>query len=110
MTQDAETLLAKLVLQVTSLASELQQLRSIVSGSPSFVEGWAVPKDAAIALKNEGVKNQKHLQKLRLDGAFSESKGEIRNVSQGDRATWQYHVPNCRKALQRYFRKIRAVG
>jgi hypothetical protein len=105
MTQDAETLLAELVLRVTSISSELKQLRSLVSGHPNFAEGWASPKDAAIALKNEGVKNQKHLQKLRLDGAFSESKGEIRNVSTGDRPTWEYYVPNCRKALQRHFKR-----
>lgn len=106
MTQDAEKLLAETLLEVKRLASEVQRLSNLVSGSPSFVEGWADPASAAIALRNEGVKNSKHLQKLRLDGAFSEVKGEIRNVSRGkNRPTWEYHIPSCRKALQRHFRK-----
>jgi hypothetical protein len=107
---DSEKILSELVLQVSTLTSEVVQLRSLVSGSPNFVEGWAVGKDAAAALKNEGVKNAKHLQRLRLDGAFSEGRGEIRNVSRGDRPTWEYHVPNCRKALQRHFKKSRGIG
>jgi hypothetical protein len=79
-----------------------------VMGSPNFVEGWAIPNEAAVALKNEGVKNAKHLSKLRRDGAFSESAEEIRNVSKGeDRPTWEYHIPSCRKALKRHFSKRR---
>lgn len=103
---DSEKLIAELVLQMKALTSEVAQLRSLVSGSPNFAEGWATSKTAAQALRNEGIKSPKHLQRLRLDGAFSEQKGEIRNVSQGDRPTWEYHIPSCRKALQRYFRKL----
>lgn len=103
---DSDKIVAEILLQMKVLTSEVAQLRSLVSGSPNFAEGWADPKTAAQALKNEGVKSPKHLQRLRLDGAFSEQKGEIRNVSQGDRPTWHYHIPNCRKALQRYFRKL----
>ena len=111
MTQDAEKILSELVLQVSSLTSEVIQLRSLVSGSPSFVEGWAVGKDAAAALKNEGVKNAKHLQNLRLDGAFSEAREEIQDRSKGkDRPTWLYNVPKCRLALRRHFKKSRAAG
>lgn len=104
-THESEKLLAQLVLQVSSLTTEVIQLRSLVSGSPNFTEGWAPPNDAAIALKNEGVKNARHLQKLRLIGAFSEARGEVRNVSNGDRPTWEYHIPSCRRALQRHFKR-----
>jgi hypothetical protein len=109
MTKDSEKILAELVLQVSTLTSEVVQLRAVVSGNPNFVEGWAVARDAAAALKNEGVKNPKHLQRLRLDGAFSEARGEIRNLSKGDRPTWEYHTPSCRKALQRHFKKLGAA-
>jgi hypothetical protein len=99
-----DTVIAELVLQVARLTSEISQLRAEVSGSPNFVEGWATPKDAAAALKNEGVKSDRHLHKLRDDGAFKEGR-DCRNVSKGDgRPTWEYHVPSCRKALQKYFK------
>jgi hypothetical protein len=101
----ADTIIAELVLQVARLTSEISQLRAEVSGSPNFVEGWANPKDAAAALKNEGVKDHRHLQRLRLADVFNEGR-DIRNVSQGDRPTWEYHTPNCRKALQRYFKQL----
>lgn len=107
MMADAEKLLAELVLQVSDLTSEVIQLRSIVTGSPGFTEGWADPETAATALKNEGVIDAAHLKRLRLAGFFSEAKEEIYNKSRGKkRATWLYHVPNCRKALQRQ-RKVK---
>jgi hypothetical protein len=110
MTQDAEKLLAELALQVGTLTSEVMQLRSLLTNAPNQNEGWAGANEAAEALKSEGVKNALKLQRLRLDGAFSEAKGEIRNVSQGEgRPTWEYNIPKCRQALQRYFRKLRAV-
>jgi hypothetical protein len=100
-----DTLIAQLVLQVAGLKSEISQLRQLVSGSPAFVEGWATPKDAAVALKNEGVKDHRHLQRLRLADVFNEVR-DIRNVSKGDRPTWEYHIPSCRKALKRYFKQL----
>lgn len=102
-----DNLIAELVLQVAGLKSEISELKAIVTNSPSFVEGWATAKDAAAALRNEGVKNARHLQKLRLAGAFTEGK-DVRNVSAGDRPTWEYHIPSCRKALARYFKKTKA--
>jgi hypothetical protein len=100
----AGTIIAELVLQVAKLTSEISQLRAEVSGSPNFVEGWATAKDAAIALRNAGVKNHRHLHKLRDDGAFKAG-CDCRNVSKGDgRPTWEYHVPSCRKALQKHFK------
>jgi hypothetical protein len=74
-----------------------------ISKSPSFVEGWATGEDAAEALRNEGVKNHRHLKNLRLDGAFSEGK-DIRNVGKGKLPRWEYHIPSCRKALARHFK------
>lgn len=99
-----DTLISELILQVAGLKSEISQLRDTINGSATFVEGWANPKNAASALRNEGVKNARHLQKLRLDGAFKEGR-DVRNTSKGDRPTWEYHIPQCRKALQRYFKK-----
>jgi hypothetical protein len=98
-----DTMVAELILQVAGLKSEVARLTDVVSGSPAFVEGWTTGKDAAIALRNEGVKSADHLKKLRLDGAFTEGR-DIRNTSKGDRPTWEYHIPNCRKALQRHFK------
>lgn len=104
MQSDLEKLVAEMFLMIKAMHSELKRLHEKVDGSPGLMEGWADPAKAWQALRSEGVKSQKHLQKLRLDGAFSEAKGEVRNVSQGDRPTWEYHIPKCRKALQRYFR------
>lgn len=109
MTPDSEKLIAELYLNQQKLMAEVQALRSQLAGHPAIADGWMSAADAAIALKPEGIKSARHLQKVRLDGAFSESKGEIRNMSAGDRPTWQYHVPSCRKALQRHFKRIRAV-
>jgi hypothetical protein len=100
-----DTIIAELVLQVAGLRSEVARLTATVSGSPNFVEGWATPRDAAAALRNEGVKDHRHLQRLRLEDAFTEGR-DIRNVSKGDRPTWEYHVPSCRKALQRHFKNL----
>lgn len=110
MTNDAEKLLAQMLLELTQVKMEVRQLRDYIAGNPTYAEGWAGPNSATVALLNEGVKSPKHLQRLRLDGAFSEARGEIRNVSKGDRPTWEYHIPSCRKALQRHFRKMRAFG
>ena len=104
MTDAAEKLLAEALLELKQVRSELKQIREQIAGSPGFVEGWADPAAAWQALQPEGIKSQKHLQKLRLAGAFSTVKGEIRNVSKGDRPTWEYHIPKCRKALERHFK------
>ena len=101
-----EQIVAQTLLEVKRLQLQVQILQEQLSGKAAMLEGWAIPSDAAAALKNEGVKSSRHLQKLRLDGAFSESRGEVRNVSKGDRPTWEYHIPSCRKAIQRYFRKV----
>ena len=106
MSQDFEKLLAEALLELKRLSSEVRCLREQISGNPSFAEGWTDGASAWQPLQAEGVKSQKHLQKLRLAGAFSELKNEIRNVSGGDRPTWEYNVPKCRKALQRHFQKI----
>jgi hypothetical protein len=111
MTQDSEKMLAELLLQVADLTSEVMQLRSGISGTPSHSDDWMGAKEAAKALKNEGVVSRHKLQRLRLAGAFSEQREEIRDTSKGKgRPTWEYNVPKCRQALQRYFRKLRSVG
>lgn len=109
MTPESEKMLAEMFLRQERMMEEIRALRAQLEGHPAIADGWMNAADAAIALKPEGIKSARHLQKLRLEGGFSESKGEIRNVSRGDRPTWEYHVPNCRKALQRHFRQVRAV-
>lgn len=84
MQADAERLIAEIYLELKAVKSELKDLRRQISGNPGFAEGWADAGTAWQALRAEGVKSQKHLQKLRLSGAFSEVKREIRNISQGD--------------------------
>ncbi len=107
MTDDTTKMLAEMFLDVKAMKSELKELRAIVSGSPNYSEGWLDTVAAAQALKNEGIRSPKHLRQLRLDGIFSEARNEIRNVSKGEgRSTWQFHVPLCRKRLQRYFKSL----
>lgn len=103
---DVDKLIAETYLQVQKLTTEVAMLRSQIEGKPNKVEGWMASAKAASALQNEGVKSPKHLTTLRLSGAFSTDKGEIRNVSRGDRPTWEYNIPKCRKALQNYFSKL----
>jgi hypothetical protein len=108
--ESSHQLIAQMVLDLKEVRSKLDRLESLVSGSANFVEGWATSKDAAAALKNEGVKSAKHLGKLRAAGAFDGSKA-VRNVSKGNSlARWEYNLPLCRKALQRYFQRLNQVG
>lgn len=100
---ELDKLVAETYLQIQRLTTEVAMLRSHLEGKPDKKEGWMASRKAASALENEGVKSPKHLSLLRLKGAFSEDRGEIRNVSRGDRPTWEYNIPKCRKALQRYF-------
>lgn len=107
--EDNHKMIAEMFLTVQRLESEIKALRAQVGGHPAIADGWMTAADAAIALKPEGIKSARHLQRLRLNGAFSESKREIDNRSEGERPTWYYHVPSCRKALQGHFRRTRAV-
>jgi hypothetical protein len=100
-----EKMVAEMFLQLKTLTAEVAELRAAVIVSAIRMEGWATPEKAASALQADGVKNSRHLQRLRLSGAFSEVKGEIRNTSQGRRPTWEYHIPKCRTALRRYFKQ-----
>ncbi|BAS57225.1 hypothetical protein NIES2135_34190 [Leptolyngbya boryana NIES-2135] len=109
MTPDSEKLLAQMYLDQQKLMAEVRALRAQLEGHPAIADGWMNAKNAAIALKSHGITSPKQLQNLRLDGAFSESKGEIQNTSKGETPRWLYHVPSCRKALERRFRQIRAV-
>jgi lipopolysaccharide biosynthesis regulator YciM len=106
MTPDAEKMLAEMYLNQQRMMEEIRALRAQIQGHPAIVDGWMRTKEAAIALKSEGVLSDKHLRKLVSAGVFSESNGEIKNRSNGDRATWYYHIPSCRKALRRHFRRI----
>ncbi|MBN8562500.1 MAG: hypothetical protein J0L70_18365 [Leptolyngbya sp. UWPOB_LEPTO1] len=104
MTNDVEKLIAEMYLNQQKLMAEVQALRLRLEGHPAISDGWMTAKEAAIALQTHGIKSPKQLQNLRLDGAFNESKGEIRNVGKGETPRWLYHVPNCRKALERRYR------
>lgn len=106
MNNPTEKMIAEIFLQIKTLTAEVAQLRAVVCGLPIHAEGWATSKKAAAALQADGIKNDRHLQRLRLEGVFCEAKGEIRNTSKGNRPSWQYNVPACRKALQRYFKRL----
>ena len=110
MHNNAEKLLAEVLLSQKALMAEVRALRSQLEGHPGTGQGWMRSADAAIALKSEGVLSAKHLRKLVNASVFSTKKGEIRNVSAGDRPTWEYNVPACRKALVRHFKGIQAVS
>ncbi|MBW4514498.1 MAG: hypothetical protein KME11_04675 [Timaviella obliquedivisa GSE-PSE-MK23-08B] len=103
----SDQLLAQVLITLKNIEARLDQIES-----PHFREdltGWLRPYEAWAALKTEGVRSQQHLKKLRLAGAFSEIKGEIRNVGLSDRPVWEYNVEGCRKALAKYFKKLDAA-
>ena len=106
MTPESEKMLAEMFLRQERMMQEIRALRAQLEGHPAIADGWMDAKDAAIALQSHGIKSKRQLQKMRLDGIFSESKGEISNTSNGERPTWLYHVPSCRKVLQRRFRAL----
>ena len=110
MSPDSEKLLAEVLLSQKALMAEVRALRAQLEGHPGTGQGWMRSADAAIALKSEGILSAKHLRKLVNANVFSAKKGEVRNVSTGDRSTWEYHIPNCRKALVRHFKGIQAVS
>jgi hypothetical protein len=110
MTPESEKLIAEMYLNQHRMMEEIRALRAQLEGHPGIGEGWMRSSDAAIALKSEGVLNAKHLRKLIKVGVFSVRKGEIRNASEGNRTTWEFNIPACRKALQRYFKGIQAVS
>ncbi len=85
MSSDAEKLIAEMFLQVKRLTEEIALLRSLISGSPTHVEGWAKTQKAAAALQAEGVQDAKELQRLRLAGAFMALVAEVFSRLQFDR-------------------------
>lgn len=103
MDTDATLLLAEALLELKSLSAKVDSLQQQIAGV--VVDGWVNPTEAAKALKPDGVRSASHLKSLRLDGAFSEVKREIRNISKSEKPMWEYHVPRCRSALSVYFRR-----
>lgn len=106
---ELKAVIAQMSLQLAKLTAEVAQIRSVVTSQPSHIEGWADAHKAAAALQADGVKNAAELKRMRLAGVFSEVRGEIRvkpNVKRQDTKSprYQYHIPKCRKALQRHFR------
>jgi hypothetical protein len=103
----SEKLVAEMFLQLKTLTAEVAELRAAIIGSAIRMEGWTTPKKAAAALQADGVKNARHLHRLRREDVFTESKGECRNVSRGARPTWEFHIVKCRAALQRHHRQLK---
>ena len=110
MMSDSERLLAEVLLSQKALMAEVRSLRDIVEGRAATNEGWMRSADAAIALKPEGVLSAQHLRKLLNANVFSAQKGEIRNVSPGQRPTWEYDIAKCKKALQRHFKNVQSAS
>ena len=92
-------------IELKALRSDVAALSAVIAGS-SRTEGWASAEKASAALEPDGIQNARHLQNVRLDGAFSEARGEVRDVGKGNVPRWQYHVPKCRTALRRYFKRL----
>jgi hypothetical protein len=102
MSEVSEQLLSQIWLKLQSIESQLQQQNQSIK--PVSKEGWMSAREAAEALKPEGILSHRVLQDLRLKGVFSEARGEIRNVSpNGNRPTWQYHSLKCKRQLQKHF-------
>jgi hypothetical protein len=108
--EQSHQMIAEILLTVQRLESEVQSLKSRLEGHPGIADGWLRSKKAAIALKSEGVLDDKHLRKLLRAGVFSASKNEIRNRSEGNRPTWEFNIPKCRDALRRYFKEFRVIS
>ena len=106
---DIRRMIARLIVSHEKLVTEVKQLRAEVAGKVK-TDGWMYVADAAIALKSEGVRNAQHLRKLRLSGVLSESRGEVRNVSEANQPCWQYNIPKCKKAIAKHFKAISLVG
>lgn len=106
MTPPSDELLAALLLEVKQLRAEIKSLLQQPTHAP--VEQWAIGSEAWQHLKASGIRSVNHLKRLRQEGVFSEWKGEIRNVSAGDRPTWEYNIPKCRDALKSYFDRLSA--
>jgi hypothetical protein len=100
----SEKILAEVLLTLQNIEARMNQLERPQESRT----GWLQPAEAWEALRPEGVRSQQHLKKLRLAGAFSEAKGEIRNVGLGKTPDWEYNVQNCKKALPRHFKKLQA--
>lgn len=108
--EDNHKMVAEILLSVKCLESEVRSLKAKLDGHPAIADGWMRTKEAAIALKSEGVLNDRHLRKLVKAKVFSASKNEIRNRSEGNRNTWEFNIPKCRDALRRHFKGFRVVS
>lgn len=95
---------ASLLLEIKNLRADFAELKKLMplSGvrARSKESYWLVGSEAAIELRSCGVRSAGHLRRLRTEGVFV--KGEARNVSTGERPTWEYDVPKCREAIERY--------
>lgn len=103
-----DKLMAELLLEIKELKSLLKRTLPHQSAMASIDEEWALGSAAWSAFKAEGVRSASHLKRLRQEGVFSEAQGEIRNVSSGQRPTWEYNIPRCKVALKRYFDRLSA--
>lgn len=103
---NTEQLLSEALLEIKSIKSQLNEMRSIIEGNQVASSGWVDCKNAIASLKFDGVQSQSHLKQLRLKGVLSEKNNCVRNISKGDRPTWQYNIQACRKALKSHFSKL----
>ncbi|HEY9699689.1 MAG TPA: hypothetical protein V6D10_20680 [Trichocoleus sp.] len=105
-----DKLMAELLLEIKELKSLIKTMshQSFHQSAPPSDEEWAIGSAAWSAFKAEGVRSASHLKRLRQEGVFSEGRGEIRNVSSGQRPTWEYNIPRCKVALKHYFDRLSA--
>lgn len=91
---NTEKLLAEILLDIKEIKAKLN-----AQSVPS--EDWQ-PVSVSAAKLN---RSPSRLKQLRKDGILTEAGGQIRNVSQGDRPTWEYNIPKCQQAIAQYFQQ-----
>jgi hypothetical protein len=92
MTDPLAKLMAELLLEIKKLNANLQH-------QPSVPDEWQPVAIAAVKLH----RSTSRLKQLRKDGILTEAGGQIRNVSHGDRPTWEYNIFKCQQAIAAYF-------
>lgn len=100
---DLTVILSEVLLRLAQLEAQNKELLKAVKQSTPSTDEWLDTAAAATALKPSGIRSLTHLRELLYRGVFSAENGEIRNTGTAAKATWQFHVPSCQKAIAYYY-------